>query len=88
MLSKSKNLTLAQNDVKITSALNAESEKQLSALAEELCGGVAVTLPEEAAAGGKKYVCKICGYIHEGELCEDFTCPLCKKPKEFFEEIK
>ena len=88
MLSKSKNLTLAQNDVKITSALNAESEKQLSALAEELCGGVAVTLPEEAAAGGKKYVCKICGYIHEGELSEDFTCPLCKKPKEFFEEIK
>ncbi|MBQ8896237.1 MAG: MBL fold metallo-hydrolase [Clostridia bacterium] len=88
MLSKSKNLTLAQNDVKITSALNAESEKQLSALAEELCGGVAVTLPEEAAAGGKKYVCKICGYIHEGELSEDFTCPLCKKPKEFFEELK
>ena len=88
MLSKSKNLTLAQNDVKITSALNAESEKQLSALAEELCGGVAVTLPEEASAGGKKYVCKICGYIHEGELSEDFTCPLCKKPKEFFEEIK
>ncbi len=88
MLSKSKNLTLAQNDVKITSALNAESEKQLSALAEELCGGVAVTLPEEAAAGGKKYVCKICGYIHEGELSEDYTCPLCKKPKEFFEEIK
>ncbi|MBR6784358.1 MAG: MBL fold metallo-hydrolase [Clostridia bacterium] len=88
MLSKSKNLTLAQNDVKITSALNAESEKQLSALAEELCGGVAVTLPEEASAGGKKYVCKICGYIHEGEMSEDFTCPLCKKPKEFFEEIK
>ncbi len=88
MLAKSKNLTLAQNDVKIMSSLNAESEKQLNALADELCGGVAVTLPEQEAAGGKKYVCKICGYIHEGEMPDDFTCPLCKKGKEFFEEVK
>ena len=37
MLEKSKNLNYAQTDVKITSALNEESEKQLDALAEELC---------------------------------------------------
>ena len=37
MLEKSKNLTYAENEVKIISALNEESEKQLEALAEELC---------------------------------------------------
>ena len=36
MLEKSKNLTLIQNEVKILSALNSESEKQLEALADEL----------------------------------------------------
>ena len=37
MLERSKNLTYAENEVKIMSALNEESEKQLEALAEELC---------------------------------------------------
>jgi flavorubredoxin/flavin reductase (DIM6/NTAB) family NADH-FMN oxidoreductase RutF len=35
------------------------------------------------ASGKKTYVCKICGYIHEtdGDLPDDFICPLCKHPK-------
>lgn len=37
MLEKSKNLTFAENTVKILSALNAESSEQLNALADELC---------------------------------------------------
>ena len=37
MLEKSKNLTFAENEVKILSALNAESSAQLDSLAEELC---------------------------------------------------
>ena len=43
----------------------------------------------EKAAGGKhKWVCKICGYVHEGEeLPEDFICPWCKHPAEDFEKI-
>ncbi len=36
----------------------------------------------------KRYVCKICGYVHEGELPEDFVCPLCKHPSSDFEEVK
>lgn len=32
------------------------------------------------------YVCKICGYIHEGDnLPEDFICPICKHGAEVFE---
>ena len=37
MLSKSKNLVFAENNVKILSALNDDSRAQLSALADELC---------------------------------------------------
>ena len=37
----------------------------------------------------KGYVCKICGYVYEGEtLPEDFICPLCKHPASDFEPIE
>lgn len=39
--------------------------------------------------GKKRWVCKICGYIYEGDsLPADFICPLCKHPAEDFEELK
>ncbi len=35
------------------------------------------------------YVCKVCGYVYEGEeLPEDFVCPLCKHGAADFEKIK
>lgn len=34
------------------------------------------------------YRCKICGYVHEGELPDDFVCPLCKHGASDFEKIK
>ena len=40
--------------------------------------------PEQKEA----WVCKVCGYVHEGaELPDDFTCPLCKHGKEEFEHV-
>ena len=36
----------------------------------------------------KGWVCKVCGYVHEGDLPEDFICPLCKHGASDFEEIK
>ena len=41
-----------------------------------------------AENGAKKYVCQICGYIHEGDMPDDFECPICKHGKEDFEELK
>ena len=35
----------------------------------------------------KKYKCKVCGYIHEGDKAPD-VCPLCAAPSSDFEEIK
>ena len=37
----------------------------------------------------KKYVCKICGWVHEGEeLPDDIVCPLCKHGAADFEKIQ
>ena len=45
--------------------------------------------PKPETAGKKGYVCKICGYVYEGDtLPEDFICPLCKHGASDFEEIK
>ena len=36
----------------------------------------------------KGYVCKICGYVYEGEpLPADFICPICKHGSEDFEKL-
>ena len=44
--------------------------------------------PKPATEGKKGYVCKICGYVYEGdELPEDFVCPLCKHGAADFEPI-
>ncbi|MBQ8727637.1 MAG: flavin reductase [Oscillospiraceae bacterium] len=45
--------------------------------------------PKPMTEGKKGYVCKICGYVYEGEnLPDDFICPLCKHGVADFEEIK
>ena len=45
--------------------------------------------PKPKTEGKRGYVCKICGYVYEGEtLPEDFICPLCKHGAADFEEIK
>ena len=45
--------------------------------------------PKPETDGKKGFVCKICGYIYEGdELPEDFICPLCKHGASDFEPIQ
>ena len=45
--------------------------------------------PKPQTEGKKGYVCKICGYVYEGEtLPEDIVCPLCKHGAADFEPIK
>ena len=45
--------------------------------------------PKPETEGKKGYVCKVCGYIYEGDvLPEDFICPLCKHGASDFEEIQ
>ena len=45
--------------------------------------------PKPETKGKKGYVCKICGWVYEGDtLPEDIVCPLCKHGYADFEEIK
>ena len=45
--------------------------------------------PKPQTDGVKGFVCKICGYVHEGDtLPEDFVCPLCKHGAADFEPIQ
>ncbi|MCI8274765.1 MAG: MBL fold metallo-hydrolase [Lachnospiraceae bacterium] len=44
--------------------------------------------PKPQTEGKKGFVCKVCGYIYEGdELPDDFICPLCKHGAADFEPI-
>ena len=44
--------------------------------------------PKPQTEGKKGFVCKVCGYIYEGdELPEDYICPLCKHGAVDFEPI-
>ncbi len=45
--------------------------------------------PKPETEGKSGYVCKICGYIYEGDtLPDDIVCPLCKHGASDFEKIK
>ena len=45
--------------------------------------------PKPETAGKKGYVCKVCGWVYEGEnLPEDIVCPLCKHGYADFEPIE
>ena len=36
----------------------------------------------------EKWKCSVCGYIHEGPMPDDFTCPVCKQPASKFVKIE
>ena len=45
--------------------------------------------PKPETEGKKGFVCKVCGYVYEGdELPEDIICPLCKHGAVDFEPIQ
>ncbi len=45
--------------------------------------------PKPQTDGKKGFVCKVCGYVYDGDtLPQDFICPLCKHGVADFEEIK
>ena len=69
--------------------VNADGEKIDSAkheLEEDASKSVAATCEED---GKKVEVCKVCGFVYEGEeLPDDYICPLCKHGAADFEKIK
>lgn len=43
--------------------------------------------PKPQPTAKKGYICKICGYVHEGALPPDFVCPICKHGAADFEPL-
>ena len=65
--------------------------KPLSELAEKMLHTVYTDRSSDLKKGEvkmAKYKCKVCGYIHEGELPDDFKCPICQQPASVFEKIE
>ena len=65
--------------------------KPLSELAEKMLHTIYTNRSNDLRNGEikmEKFKCKICGYIHEGELTSDFVCPRCKQPASAFEKIE
>ena len=81
----SKDIRFVEPVVKILSSMNEENHRQIDAMAKALLG------KNEAKEESKKekWVCKICGYVYEGDsLPNDFKCPICKHPASDFEKIQ
>lgn len=95
LLSGLKNVRILDHSVTVKSALKEEQLHQVdelaAAIAAEFSGEAPAPAPAVPAAEAQKkgFVCKICGYVYEGDvLPADFVCPICKKDASFFEPLK
>ncbi len=94
ILCSMKDMELLEAPVTLKSALAPGQEAELEALANTLAASVrgqdAAPAQEEAPAApkAKGYVCKVCGFVYEGDtLPEDYVCPLCRRPASDFEPL-
>ena len=88
-----KNMEVIEAPVTLKSALAPGQESELEALAQALAASVKGEEPapeaEPAPAQPRGFVCKICGFIYEGDtLPDDFTCPICRRPVSDFEPVQ
>ena len=90
-LEGAKDLVIAENNVTIKSAMTEENKAQIKALATELAAEAPAEemaceeTAGEKAASVKKFECKICKYVYEGEaLPEGYECPLCGRGADDF----
>ncbi len=85
MFKNSKDIRFVEPTVKILSSMNEENHKQI----DELVSNLLSKSNKKEEKKTHKWVCKICGYVHEGnELPEGFTCPICKHPASDFSKIE
>lgn len=82
-------LRLSHENEEIKALYKEFYNKPLSKLAEAMLHTNYIDRSSDLKGENKmKYRCKICGYVHEGELPEDFICPICKQPASVFEKVE
>ncbi len=90
ILDRLKGVSYAGDMVTILSSPSDENRDALKALAEAVAvsvsEGASAEAPEEESAAGR-WVCKLCGYVYEGEkFPEDYRCPVCGAAADQFEK--
>lgn len=71
----------------LRSALREDQTLQLERLASALAKDVQTAPAAHASEEKKQFVCKVCGYVYEGDaLPEDYKCPLCGAGAQYFVE--
>ena len=72
---------LSAPDAPTRESRSAKRLAQLNALADQVLasvlGGVVIADAPVEEAAPEKWVCSVCGYVHEGPLPADYKCPLC-----------
>ena len=88
ILESMKDMKLLEAPFTLKSALAPGQEADLDALAQALAASVRgeePAVPAEQEAKPHGFVCKICGFIYEGDvLPADFVCPICRRPASDF----
>ena len=90
IIERLKGCSIVGDTVTIMSSPDSGDSTALDALADAVTTSVQAgdAAPAETeTTTGKKWVCKICGYVYEGdEVPEDFKCPICGAGASAFEE--
>lgn len=85
MFKNSKDIRFVEPVVKMMGAISEANVTQI----EEVARALANKKDEKEEKKTHKWVCKICGYVHESEeLPEDFSCPICRHPRSDFEQLE
>jgi len=79
---------LLQAPLTLRSSLKTEQMAALEEMAQTLSDDMEKKQEAPAAVTKKRFVCKVCGYVYEGdELPADFKCPVCGAASAYFKEV-
>ena len=90
IINSMKDMEILEAPVTLKSTLAPGQEEELETLSKILAASVQgkTVEHEEAPVAHKGFVCKICGFIYEGDtLPEDYVCPICRRPASDFEPL-
>ena len=94
LLCEMKGMEVLQAPVTLKSALAPGQDGELEELARVLAASVkgeepAAPAQQPEADKPRGFVCRICGFIYEGDtLPDDFVCPICRRPASDFEPVQ
>ncbi|MPN39400.1 hypothetical protein SDC9_186928 [bioreactor metagenome] len=92
LLCEMKNTETLEAPITLKSTLAPGQDQELEALARALAasvrGNAPILVEGNESAKPKGFVCKVCGFIYEGDtLPGDFICPICHRPASDFEPL-